>query len=98
MLQQYADEETLGKGQFTRFTLHQAYHVLEIDHPENIDDDGITAVFHSRCIDLPSRGDDFKTALEVIQHFRNSDGGVGTARSGSANSNKGTTIVRERLI
>jgi hypothetical protein len=66
-------EKEVAKGIFTRFELQRAYKILELDNPEEIDDDGVIAVFHSRCVDVPDREKDFLHALQVIQYFRKSD-------------------------
>ena len=70
-LQVYAEKEIVN-GIYTRFELERAYKTLEIDHPDGIDDEGVLAVFQSRCIDVPNREKDFLHALDVIQHFRKS--------------------------
>jgi hypothetical protein len=57
-------------GIYTRFDLQRAYRTLEIDMPDEIGDDGIVAVFYSRCADLPEREREFQAALDTIQHFR----------------------------
>ena len=71
-INQFAEKE-VDKGIYTRFELQRAYKVLELDNPEEIDDDGVLAVFHSRCVDVPEREDEFVHALQMIQHFRKSD-------------------------
>lgn len=72
-INQFADKE-VAKGIFTRFELQRAYKILELDvNPEEIDDEGVVAVFHSRCVDVPEREGEFVHALKVIQHFRKSD-------------------------
>ena len=71
-INQFADKE-VAKGIFTHFELQRAYKILELDNPEEIDDDGIVAVFHSRCVDVPDRENDYVHALKVIQHFRKSE-------------------------
>ena len=70
IIKNYVETE-LAKGIHTRFELNRAYKTLEIDHPEQIDEDGINAVFHSRCIEAPHREVDFKYALDVISWFNN---------------------------
>lgn len=72
MINQYVEKE-VQKGIYTRFDLQKAYQVLEIDLPEDTDDDGIVAVYHSRCIDVPEREAEFQNALKMIQRFRKSD-------------------------
>jgi hypothetical protein len=72
-------ERELERGLYTRFELERSYKVLEIDHPDDIDDEGILAVFQSRCIDVPNRQTDFQHALGVISYFRKitiGDGGT----------------------
>jgi hypothetical protein len=66
-------EQEIVNGLYTRFELQRAYKTLEIDHPEEIDDEGVVAVFQSRCIDVPNRERDFQHAVTVIQHFRKSN-------------------------
>jgi len=68
-INQFAESE-VAKGVYTRFDLQKAYRTLEIDHPDDIDDDGLIAVFHSRCADVMRRESDFQHALNVIRHFR----------------------------
>jgi hypothetical protein len=63
-------ESELAKGVYTRFELKRAYTTLEIDHPEEIDDDGINAVFSIRCDEAPHREKDFQRAMEVITYFK----------------------------
>jgi hypothetical protein len=77
-------EEQRAKGLFTRFDLQRAYRTLEIDLPEEIDDDGVFAVFQSRCADAPERDAEFQSALSVIQHFRDD-----TIRVASRDNKKG---------
>lgn len=72
MINHYVETE-VQKGIYTRFDLLKAYQVLEIDHPEDTDDDGVVAVYHSRCIDVPERETEFQNALKMIQHFRKSE-------------------------
>lgn len=68
-INQFADGQA-AQGVYTRFDLQKAYRTLEIDHPDGIDDDGLIAVFHSRCADVMRRESDFRHALNVIQYFR----------------------------
>jgi A repeated domain in UCH-protein len=68
-INQFIEQETL-KGIYTHFDLQRAYRTLEIDNPENIDDDGLVAVFHSRCADAPEREREFQFSLNIIQYFR----------------------------
>ena len=68
-INQFADS-VVADGVYTRFDLQKAYRTLEIDHPDGIDDDGLIAVFQSRCADMMRREGDFQHALNVIQHFR----------------------------
>jgi hypothetical protein len=81
----FADNQ-VSNGIFTRFALQRAYRTLEIDHPDGVGDDGIIAVFQSRCADAPDRERDFQAALTVIQHFRkgfiNNNGRILTERRG----------------
>lgn len=63
-------EEEISKGLFTRLDLDRAYKALEIDHPNEIDEEGIIAVFQIRCVDSPERETEFENALRVIEHFR----------------------------
>lgn len=69
IINQFAQGQ-VANGIFTRFELQKAYKTLEIDHPDDIDDDGVYAVFQSRCMDAPGRERDFKFALNVIQYYR----------------------------
>ena len=65
---------------------------MEVDHPDEIDDDGILAVFQSRCIDVPERETDFMHALKVIQYYRKSDAS-GEATAGRSIENRGMFIL-----
>jgi len=69
MLHDHVDRE-LSKGAHTRFQLEKAFKILEIDSPATIDEEGLMAVYHSRCIEVPGRDGEFKRALDVIHHFR----------------------------
>lgn len=86
-INQYTEKE-IAKGIFTRFELQRAYKILEVDHPDGIDDDGILAVFQSRCIDVPERETDFMHALKVIQYYRKSDA-IGEATASQLNEKRG---------
>lgn len=79
-INQFADKQVVN-GVFTRFDLQRAYRTLEIDHPDEIDDEGVIAVFQSRCADAPGRERDFQSALDVIQHFRRATLNSGGRRS-----------------
>ena len=63
-------EQECDKGNFTCLDLDRAYRILEIDHPNDVDDEGIIAVFQVRCADAPEREREFETALRVIEYFR----------------------------
>lgn len=69
-INQFAEEEVNNKQVYTRFDLQRAYRKLEIDHPDEIGDDGVVAVFQSRCHEVPERTADFENALAIIQRFR----------------------------
>jgi hypothetical protein len=91
MINQFVEKE-VSKGVYTRFDLHRAYNVLEIDHPEEIDDDGVVAVYQSRCIDVPERETDFRNALQMIQHFRKSNV-IGDAATQTSDLRLGTVFL-----
>jgi len=69
LINQYVETE-LEKGMYTRFELQRAYKTLEIDHPEQIGDDGIDVVFSIRCDEAPHRRKDFERAMAVIEYFK----------------------------
>ena len=85
-------EKEVSKGLYTRFDLQRAYNVLEIDHPEEIDDDGVVAVYQSRCIDVPEREREFHNALKMIQHFRKSNV-IGDAATQTSDLRPGTVFL-----
>ena len=89
-INQYTEKE-ISKGIFTRFELERAYKILEVDHPNEIDDDGILAVFQSRCIDVPERETEFMHALKVIQYYRKSDA-IGEATASKSNEKRGMLL------
>jgi len=74
----FAEEEVKSKQIYTRFDLQRAYQKLEIDHPHEIGDDGVVAVFQSRCHEVPERTAEFENALMIIQRFRGVIVGVET--------------------
>ena len=74
----FAEEEVNNKKVYTRFDLQRAYRKLEIDHPDEIGDDGLVAVFQSRCHDAPERTAEFENVLNIIQKFRGVIVGVET--------------------
>jgi A repeated domain in UCH-protein len=69
LLREHVERE-LARGLHSRFELKRAYQKLEIDSPATVDDDGLFAVFHSRCSEVPERELEFKRALDVIHYFR----------------------------
>jgi hypothetical protein len=91
MINQFVEKE-VSKGVYTRFDLQRAYNVLEIDHPEEIDDDGVVAVYQSRCIDVPDRETEFRNALQMIQHFRKSNV-IGDAATQTSDLRPGTVSL-----
>jgi hypothetical protein len=91
MINQFVEKE-VAKGVYTRFDLQRAYNVLEIDHPEEIDDDGVVAVYQSRCIDVPERETEFRNALQMIQHFRKSNV-IGDAATQTSDLRPGTIFL-----
>jgi hypothetical protein len=91
MINQFVEKE-VSKGVYTRFDLQRAYNVLEIDHPEEIDDDGVVAVYQSRCIDVPDRETEFHNALQMIQHFRKSNV-IGDAATQTSDLRPGTVSL-----
>lgn len=76
-INQFAESQ-FANGLYTRFDLQKAYRTLGIDHPDQIDDDGVNAVFYIRCTDVPGREREFQIALDVIRHFRKSKNGNGS--------------------
>jgi len=84
----FAEEEVNTKQVYTRFDLQRAYWKLEIDHPDEIGDDGVVAVFQSRCHDAPERTAEFENALNIIQKFRGVIVGVETPQE-----KRGTTVL-----
>src|SRR5271156_6103322 len=81
----FADEEVNNKQVYTRFDLQRAYRKLEIDHPDEIGEDGVVAVFQSRCHDAPERTAEFEKALIIIQKFRGVIIGVETPQEKRGN-------------
>ena len=69
-INQFAEEEVKSKQVYTRFDLQSAYQKLEIDHPDEIGDEGVVAVFQSGCHEVPERTAEFENALTIIQRFR----------------------------
>lgn len=92
-INQYTESQA-SKGVFTRFDLGRACRTLEIDDPNKVTEEGLIAVFHSRCTDAPHREREFQLALKVIQHFwrgqigaTSNGGSIGKKRMIAWNSN-----------
>jgi hypothetical protein len=58
----FAEEEVNTKQVYTQFNLQRVYRKLEIDHLDEIGDDGVVTVFQSRCHDAPERTAEFENA------------------------------------
>ena len=92
-INRFAEDEVNSKEKYTRFDLQRAYRKLEIDHPHEIGDDGVVAVFQSRCHDAPERTAEFENALTIIQKFRSVNIGVDAHQE-----KRGMNILRYMLM